>query len=71
HAWLQRHADVYVRLLQPGIAPAEALQLLGRAQLLCALRSGPFGQLAINRAVEAWLRQQQRCRPASGIPGAW
>ena len=69
HVWLRRHADVYVRLLQPGIAPAEALQLLGRAQLLCALRSGPFGQVAINRAVEAWLRQQHAIPAGFWYPG--
>ncbi|MHB1896397.1 MAG: exodeoxyribonuclease V subunit alpha [Metallibacterium sp.] len=69
HAWLQRHADVYLRLLQPDVIPAEALHLLGRAQLLCALRSGPFGQVAINRAVEAWLRQQHALPAGFWYPG--
>ena len=69
HAWLQRHADVYLRLLQPDVTPAEALHLLGRAQLLCALRSGPFGQVAINRAVEAWLRQQHALSAGFWYPG--
>ncbi|WP_276967249.1 exodeoxyribonuclease V subunit alpha [Metallibacterium scheffleri] len=69
HAWLRRHADVYLRLLQPDITPAVALQLLARVQLLCALRSGPFGQIAVNRAVEAWQRQQQALAAGFWYPG--
>ncbi|MCK9367031.1 MAG: exodeoxyribonuclease V subunit alpha [Metallibacterium scheffleri] len=69
HAWLRRHEYLYLRLLQADLTPAEALRLLGRAQLLCALRSGPFGQLAVNHAVEAWQRQQQALAAGFWYPG--
>ena len=58
HDWLERHADRYAGLLRPGLTPEHALAQLRRAQLLCALRVGPFGQVALNAAIEAWLRQR-------------
>src|SRR5690606_32424847 len=38
-------------------APGLALAMLTRVQLLSALRTGPWGAAAINRRIEAWLRQ--------------
>ncbi len=57
--WLQRHAGVYAGLLQADLDPAQALAWLRQVQLLCALRTGPFGQAALNAAIEAWLRRRQ------------
>ena len=59
HVWLQRHEALYLGLLDAQIAPAEALARLARAQLLCALRSGPFGAQHINGAIERWLRARR------------
>ncbi|MBK8070376.1 MAG: exodeoxyribonuclease V subunit alpha [Rhodanobacteraceae bacterium] len=43
---------------QPDAAPAEAFAALRQVQLLCALRSGPFGADEVNRSLDARLREQ-------------
>lgn len=49
--WIATHADVFARLHDPHIAPAEALRCLREAQILCALRDGPFGANGVNALV--------------------
>ncbi|MGH8041562.1 MAG: exodeoxyribonuclease V subunit alpha [Rudaea sp.] len=46
--WLDAHADTFARTLQPGGTPQDALEALSAAQILCALREGPFGAEGIN-----------------------
>jgi exodeoxyribonuclease V alpha subunit len=50
-AWIGTHADTFRQLLTPGIAAQSALQLLRRAQILCALREGTFGVQGINTLI--------------------
>ena len=69
HAWLQRHEEVYRGLLKPGLQPRDAMALLRRVQILCALRHGAFGQIALNEAIEDWLRHQHAVRPVTWFPG--
>ncbi len=38
--------------------PEEAFERFSRFRVLCALRKGPFGVEAINRAIEAWLESE-------------
>lgn len=68
-AWLRRHEDVYSGLLKPGLHPRDALAMLRRVQVLCALRHGTFGQIALNEAIEDWLRRQHQVRPVTWFPG--
>ena len=39
-------------------SPAEALRALGRFRILCAVREGPYGTIAINRLVEQILGEE-------------
>ena len=48
HDWIARHRDTFAQLLDPAIAPAQALRLLARMQLLCAVREGTFGMRGVN-----------------------
>jgi exodeoxyribonuclease V alpha subunit len=50
-AWLAAHENTFARLMQPDIEPAEALRVLREAQILCALRDGPFGAEGVNALV--------------------
>lgn len=63
--WLQGQGDALLQLTHPGLAPQDALPMLSRAQLLCAVRQGPYGEAAVNAAVEAWLRR--RCDLPEGF----
>jgi len=56
-AWLDAHA-CYDALVRPGCAPEAALMLLREAQILCALREGPFGVIGINALVTAALAER-------------
>ncbi|HEY7872136.1 MAG TPA: exodeoxyribonuclease V subunit alpha [Rudaea sp.] len=49
--WIATHADVFARLQGPDIVPADALRCLRGAQILCALRDGPFGANGVNALV--------------------
>lgn len=46
--WLGEHATWFANLLRRGIEPTEAISAVRRAQILCALREGPFGAACIN-----------------------
>jgi exodeoxyribonuclease V alpha subunit len=50
-AWLAAHESMFARLMRPDIEPAEALRVLREAQILCALRDGPFGAEGVNARV--------------------
>jgi exodeoxyribonuclease V alpha subunit len=47
-AWIDTHSDLFRQLFTPAVAAQAALQLLRRAQILCALREGAFGVQGIN-----------------------
>ena len=49
--WIDIHADVLRQLLIGNPEPAEALRLLRRFQILCALRETPFGTAGLNALV--------------------
>ena len=68
-AWLTGPGAVLLRLTQPGLDPRQALALLAQSQLLCALRAGPFGETAVNAAVEAWLRRRRALPAGFWYPG--
>jgi exodeoxyribonuclease V alpha subunit len=54
----------------PGAGPAEALAELGRFQILCALKRGPFGRDAVNEAIETQLKNcGLRAKGATWYPG--
>ena len=64
---LRRWADGLAEASAPATLPAgdaaapaaaQALRQLAARQLLCALREGPFGALALNEAIERRLRQR-------------
>ncbi len=40
------------------LSPDEAFERFARFRVLCALRNGPFGVEAINRAIESWLQRE-------------
>jgi len=48
----------HYRLVLQAASLQEALQALGRFRILCALREGPYGTLAINRLVEEILAEE-------------
>jgi exodeoxyribonuclease V alpha subunit len=50
----------------PGADPRAALAALGRFQVLCATRSGPFGVERLNAAVEAGFRREGLIPPGDG-----
>jgi exodeoxyribonuclease V alpha subunit len=50
-AWIAAHESMFARLMRPGIEPADALRVLREAQILCALRDGPFGAVGVNARV--------------------
>jgi exodeoxyribonuclease V alpha subunit len=49
---------LYYRPVLEAASPKEALEALGRFRILCAVREGPFGTLAINRVVEEILGEE-------------
>lgn len=49
--WIATHDHVFARLLNPDVAPADALRILHEAQILCALREGTFGASHVNALV--------------------
>ncbi|MGB4859837.1 MAG: AAA family ATPase, partial [Dokdonella sp.] len=57
HAWTLRIATALGNAAEPAIAVADAFAALASQQLLCALREGPFGALAVNETLERLLRQ--------------
>jgi len=56
-AWLDAHA-CYEKLVHPALAPEAAPGLLQQAQVLCALREGPFGVAGINSLVTTALAER-------------
>ena len=68
-AWLAGPGGALLELTQPGLDPRQALALLAQTQLLCALRAGPFGEAAVNAAVEAWLRRRRVLPAGFWYPG--
>jgi len=50
-AWIAAHENTFARLMRPDIEPANALRVLREAQILCALRDGPFGAEGVNALV--------------------
>jgi exodeoxyribonuclease V alpha subunit len=57
-AWIAAHESMFARLMRPGIEPADALRVLREAQILCALRDGPFGAEGVN----AWVTRRLAAR---------
>lgn len=56
-AWLDAH-DCYALVTQIGIQPERALRGLREAQILCALREGPFGAQGLNALVTRLLAER-------------
>ncbi len=52
---LARKFDQSLRVRWNATGPREALEALGRFQILCAIKKGPFGRDAVNDAVERML----------------
>ncbi len=52
-------------ILDPHLAPADALRLLGEFRILCALRHGPFGTETVNAGLEQALRNAGRIHTIS------
>lgn len=59
----------HARAVVQSATPEEALEALGRFQLLALTRHGPAGVKALNAAVEAVLRREDRIVPASYYRG--
>lgn len=57
-AWLHGQAAWFANLMRRDAEPAEALALLRHAQILCALREGPFGATNVNAQIERELATQ-------------
>lgn len=56
--WIDAHADVLRTLLTGNPEPADALRLLRRFQILCALRETPFGSAGVNALMTRTLAQR-------------
>lgn len=52
---LARKFDGSLRVRWSATSPREALEALGRFQILCAIKKGPFGRDAVNETVEQML----------------
>ena len=51
--------------------PFAALEAFNRFKIMCALKVGPFGAMALNRVVEQVLSREKLITPTSGSGGSW
>ena len=56
---LERACDHSLRCRWDTAQPGEALEAMGRFQILCAIKKGPFGRDAVNDAVEQMLETRK------------
>ncbi|MDN0087687.1 exodeoxyribonuclease V subunit alpha [Yersinia nurmii] len=61
----------YLQQVVEGADPAVILTEFGRYQLLCALRTGPFGVSGLNERIEQILNQKGLIRRIPGPSGRW
>lgn len=61
--WIARHAVAFDVLFAPDVAPGPALAALREAQILCALREGPFGVHGVNGQVARGLARRHGFDP--------
>ena len=61
----------YLQLAATGAHAADVLAAFGRYQLLCALRSGPFGVSGLNERIEQLLHHKRLIERAPGPTGRW
>lgn len=61
----------YLELAAAGAHAVEVLAAFGRYQLLCALRSGPFGVSGLNERIEQLLHRKRLIERAPGPSGRW
>ncbi|MDN0095941.1 exodeoxyribonuclease V subunit alpha [Yersinia rohdei] len=61
----------YLQLATAGAPAAEVLAAFGRYQLLCALRSGPFGVSGLNERIEQLLHRKRLIERTPGPSGRW
>ncbi|AHM72367.1 exodeoxyribonuclease V subunit alpha [Yersinia hibernica] len=61
----------YLELAAAGADAVDVLAAFGRYQLLCALRSGPFGVSGLNERIEQLLHRQRLIERAPGPSGRW
>lgn len=69
-AWVRHPGRALLATLAQDLSsPAAALAALGRWRLLAAVREGPFGVLALNRWLSAWVADQVGARGDTWFPG--
>ncbi|CNI58475.1 MULTISPECIES: exodeoxyribonuclease V subunit alpha [Yersinia] len=61
----------YLQLATTGAHAADVLSAFGRYQLLCALRTGPFGVSGLNERVEQLLHRKRLIERPVGPSGRW
>ncbi|WP_145554110.1 exodeoxyribonuclease V subunit alpha [Yersinia bercovieri] len=61
----------YLQLATSGAHAVDVLAAFGRYQLLCALRTGPFGVSGLNERIEQLLHRKRLIERASGPAGRW
>ncbi|CNK99412.1 exonuclease V subunit alpha [Yersinia aldovae] len=61
----------YLQLAAAGMDASEVLAAFGRYQLLCALRTGPFGVSGLNERIEQLLHRNRLIDRAPGPSGRW
>ncbi len=61
----------YLQLATAGMDTSEVLAAFGRYQLLCALRSGPFGVSGLNEQIERLLLRKRLIDRKPGSSGRW
>ncbi|WP_409350116.1 exodeoxyribonuclease V subunit alpha [Yersinia vastinensis] len=61
----------YLQLATTGAHTADVLSAFGRYQLLCALRTGPFGVSGLNERVEQLLHRKRLIERPVGPSGRW
>ncbi|WP_435056139.1 exodeoxyribonuclease V subunit alpha [Yersinia aleksiciae] len=61
----------YLQLATSGAHAVDVLAAFGRYQLLCALRTGPFGVSGLNERIEQLLHRKRLIERASGPSGRW
>lgn len=57
-AHMQAEYEHFFQAIKSGASPAQVLEAMSRFQVLCGLRRGMFGVVAVNEAFEARLQQQ-------------
>lgn len=61
----------YLQLATTGAHAADVLAAFGRYQLLCALRTGPFGVSGLNERIEQLLHRKRLIERSPGPSGRW